>query len=62
MNLIDEFRIALLTEFSLVVGLPNKRVLTLMSLFSVKIVASVRVILSKRVCLQLLKFAHWRKN
>ena len=61
MNSIGEFRIALLKEFSLL-GLPNKRALTLLSSFSVKIVASVKVILSKRVCFLLLKFAQWRKK
>ena len=47
---IDAFSIALLKEFSLF-GFPNKRVLTILSSFSVKMFASIVAILSKRVCL-----------
>ena len=47
---IDAFSLALLKEFSQF-GLPNKRVLTILSSFSVKMFASVVAILSKRVCL-----------
>ena len=44
------FSIALLKEFSLF-GFPNKRVLAILSLTAVKILASIVVILSMRVCL-----------
>ena len=47
---IDAFSIASLKEF-LLLGLPNKRVLTILSSFSVKMFASIEAILSKRVCL-----------
>ena len=43
---IDAFSIALLKEFSQF-GLPNKRVLTVLSSFSVKMFASIVAILSK---------------
>ena len=43
-------------------GLPNKRVLTILSSFSVKMFASIVAILSKRVCLWILKFAQWRRK
>ena len=45
-----KFNIALLTELSLFC-LPNKELLTIISLFSVKMVSSRFLILSKRVCL-----------
>ena len=44
------FSIALLKEFSLF-SFPNKRVLAILSLIAVKILASIVVILSMRVCL-----------
>ena len=44
-NSIDAFRIALLKEFSLF-SFPNKRVLTILSSFSVKILESIVAILS----------------
>ena len=44
------FSIALLKEFSLF-DFPNKRVLAILSLIAVKILASIVVILSMRVCL-----------
>ena len=47
---IDAFSLALLKEFSQF-GLPNKRVLTILSSFLVKMFASIVAILSKRVCL-----------
>ena len=56
---IDAFSVALLKEFSQF-GLPNKRVLRILSLFSVKMFASIVAILSKRV--KILKFTQWRKK
>ena len=47
---IDAFSIALLKEFSLF-GFPNKRVLTILSSFPVKIFASIAAILPKKACL-----------
>ena len=60
-NSIDAFRIALLKEFSLF-SFPNKRVLTILSSFSVKILESIVAILSKRVCLWRWKFGQWRRK
>ena len=49
-NSMDAFRVCLLKRSSLF-GFPNKRMLIILFSFSIKIVASIVAILSKRVCL-----------